>query len=257
MQVKSKNYCMIMRTEGSGAILTAHEIPDMVIREGFPKALPKKLHVTLLQTERLHRLSSLRVSIPMAGNMFFIVSQSQKISHIVILQFHHTPISPIAGTSNPAAFTLTARDFNPVEPSLFCVGRNLRDIRSTNATLAQLQMMNTIRNYLHICLAVLRGANSKSLQGMKTGYKITLSVLGWSGGVSGNQYIKIVLVPTTLQFSASDVNVFCWQPYRTKYHQQHHQASWHNQKYYHPREGQAGQELRDQTQVQGQKPAKH
>jgi len=57
-------------------------------------------------------------------------------------------------------------------------------------------VVDTIGDYLHFGLAVLRGANSKSLQGMKTGYKITLSVLGWSGGVSGNQYIKIVLVPT-------------------------------------------------------------
>ena len=168
MQVEPKNYCMIVRAEGGRAILTTHEIPNVVIGEGFPKALPKKLHVTLLQTERLHRLSSLRVSIPMAGNMFFIVSQSQKISHIVILQFHHTPISPIAGTSNPAAFTLTARDFNPVKPSLFCVGRNLRDIRSTNATLAQLQMMNTIRNYLHIGLAILGKTDLKTLKRVKT-----------------------------------------------------------------------------------------
>ena len=189
--------------------------------------------------------------------MLLIISQSQEISRVVILKFHHTTVGPFTRAGNPATFTLAAGDFNPIEPSLFRISRNLGNIGSTNSTFAQLQVMNTIGNYFHICFAVLRGADSKSLQGMKTGYKITLSVLGWSGGVSGNQYIKIVLVPTTLQFSASVVNVFCWQPYQTKYHQQHHQSSWHNQKYYRPKGGQADQELHDQTQVQGQKPAKH
>ena len=168
MQVETKNYCMVVRPEGRGAILTTSKIANVVIGEGFPKALPKKLHVTLLQTERLHRLSSLRVSIPMAGNMFFIVSQSQKISHIVILQFHHTTISPFTRAGYAATFTLTAGDFNPIKPSLFRVGGNLGNIGSTNATLTQLQVMNTIRDYLHICFAVLRSTNSKSLQGMKT-----------------------------------------------------------------------------------------
>jgi hypothetical protein len=38
--------------------------------------------------------------------------------------------------------------------------------------------MDTIGDYLHFGLAILRGANPKSLQGMKTGYKITFSLLG-------------------------------------------------------------------------------
>ena len=168
MQVKPKNYCMIVRAEGSRTILTTHEIPNVVIGEGFPKALPKKLHVTLLQTERLHRLSSLRVSIPMAGNMFFIVSQSQKISHIVILQFHHTTISPFTRASYAATFTLTAGDFNPVKPGLFSISGNLRNIGSTNTSLAQFQVMNTIGNYLHVGLAILGKTNLKTLKGVKT-----------------------------------------------------------------------------------------
>ena len=168
MQVESKNYCMIVRAEGGGAILTAHKIPNMVIRKGFPKALPKKLHVTLLQTKRLHRLSSLRISIPMTGYMFFIVGQSQEVSRIVILEFHHTAISPITGTGYAATFTLAAGDFNPVEPCLFSVSRNLGNIRRTDTTFSQFQVMNTIGNYLHIGLAILGKTDLKTLKGVKT-----------------------------------------------------------------------------------------
>ena len=128
MQVESKNYCMVMRTEGGGAILTAHEIPDMVIREGFPKTLPEKLHMTLLEAKRLHRLSGLRVSIPMAGYMFFVVGQGQEVGGIVILKFHHTAISPITGAGYTAAFTLAAGNLNPVKPGLFSVSGNLGNI---------------------------------------------------------------------------------------------------------------------------------
>jgi hypothetical protein len=119
---------MIVRAEGGRAILTTHEIPDMVIREGFPKTLPEKLHMTLLEAKRLHRLSGLRISIPMTGYMFFVIGQSQEVSGIVILKFHHTAISPITGTGYAAAFTLAAGNFNPVKPGLFSVSGNLGNI---------------------------------------------------------------------------------------------------------------------------------
>ena len=137
MQMKTKNYCMVVRAEGGGAILTAHKIPNMVIREGFPKALPEKLHMTLLQTERLHRLSGLRISIPVTRDMLFIISQSQEVSGIVIFEFHHTAVSPFTRAGYAAAFTLAARNFNPVKPSLFSIGRNLRNIGRTDATFSQ------------------------------------------------------------------------------------------------------------------------
>jgi hypothetical protein len=159
---------MIVRAEGGRAILTTHEIPNVVIGEGFPKALPEKLHMTLLQTERLHRLSGLRISIPMTGYMLIIISEGEEISRIVILKFHHTAISPITGTGYATAFTLAAGNLNPIEPGLFCIGRNLRDIRSTNAAFTKLQMMNAIGNYLHIGLAILGKTDLKTLKGVKT-----------------------------------------------------------------------------------------
>ena len=100
----------------------------MVIGEGFPKALPEKLHMTLLEAKRLHRLSGLRISIPMTGYMLIIISEGEKISRIVILKFHHTAISPITGTGYAAAFTLAAGNFNPIKPGLFSVSGNLGNI---------------------------------------------------------------------------------------------------------------------------------
>jgi hypothetical protein len=119
---------MIVGPKSGRAILTAHEIPDMVIREGFPKALPEKLHMTLLKAKRLHRLSGLRIRIPMAGYMFFVIGQSQEVGGIVILKFHHTAVSPITGAGYTAAFTLAAGNLNPVKPGLFSVSGNLRNI---------------------------------------------------------------------------------------------------------------------------------
>jgi hypothetical protein len=159
---------MIVRAEGGRAILTTHEIPDMVIGEGFPKALPEKLHMTLLQTERLHRLSGLRIRIPVTRDVLLIVSVGDEVSRIMIFQLHHTAIRPFARAGYTATFTLAAGNLNPIEPGLFCIGGNLRDIRSTNAAFTKLQMMNAIGNYLHIGLAIVGKTNLKTLKGMKT-----------------------------------------------------------------------------------------
>ena len=43
MQVETKNYCMVVRAEGRGAILTTSKIANVVIGESFTKTLPKQL----------------------------------------------------------------------------------------------------------------------------------------------------------------------------------------------------------------------
>ena len=85
MQVESKNYCMVMRTESLGAILATSIEPNLIIWERFTQPLHEELPITLTQRQGLLSLTSLWISIVRNRDMIFIVGQRDEICGIMIL----------------------------------------------------------------------------------------------------------------------------------------------------------------------------
>lgn len=96
--MKSKQNRMIMWTLGGSSILTSGVKADSIIRILLAEALHKKLKVTLSQGHLTMKAST--------GDVFLIVSQRHKIRRIMVLQFQHTAVRPLARIFKTAANAL-------------------------------------------------------------------------------------------------------------------------------------------------------
>ena len=102
---------MIMRAKRLRTIFTGSKKTN-TITEFLSKTLHEKLKITLHKGHTRQGLASLRIGIVVDRNMSIIISESNKITGLVIFKLKHTTICPFTRTLQTTTGTLTARNFD-------------------------------------------------------------------------------------------------------------------------------------------------
>ena len=102
---------MIVRAKRQRTILTRSKEAN-TFTKFLPETLHKKLKISLHKRHTRQGLAGLGVGIVMNRNVSIIVSQSYKVTGLVIFKLKHTAISPFTGTLETTAGTLSTGNFN-------------------------------------------------------------------------------------------------------------------------------------------------
>ena len=111
MELQSKNDCMIMRAKRLRTILTRCEKTN-TFTKFLSETLHEKLKITLNKGHARQSLAGLRIGIIMNRNVSIIVSESYKVTGLMIFKLKHTSIRPFTRTLETTTGTLTTGNLN-------------------------------------------------------------------------------------------------------------------------------------------------
>ena len=100
-----------MRSESQRTILARSEKANTFTKL-LTKTLHKELKITLHKGHTRQGLAGHRVSIIMNRDMGIIISQSNKVTGLVIFKLQHTTVCPFTGTLEATAGTLATGNFD-------------------------------------------------------------------------------------------------------------------------------------------------